>query len=174
MNLDNYNPFKPHLFIDSKEQVIYYNYINKLGYYIPKDKMNKYYAFSNRFMIAILSVVLLVNTFLTLEMSILAGIILELVMGFFFYKRFLPELRKNDKLSIDKLEPYKRSMKKDEFKPKQIIKVVLYFLFSILLVLNAFDQQMLTTNPIVFYLSVFFAGAVFIFAIYSCVQLMKK
>ena len=46
MNLDNYNPFKPHLFIDSKEQIIYYNYINKLGYYIPKDKMNKYYVFS--------------------------------------------------------------------------------------------------------------------------------
>ena len=114
MNLDNYNPFKPHLFIDSKEQVIYYNYINKLGYYIPKEKMNKYYAFSNRFLIAILAVVLLVNTFLTLKMSILAGIILELVMGFFFYKRFLPELRKNDKLSIEKLEPYKRTIEKKE------------------------------------------------------------
>ena len=65
-------------------------------------------------------------------------------------------------------------MKKDEFKPKQIIKIVLYFLFSILLVLNALDQQMLTTNPIAFYLSMFFAGVVFIFAIYSIVQLMRK
>ena len=174
MNLDNYNPFKTHLFVDSKEQVIYYNYFNKFGYYIPKESMNKYYAFSNRFLIAILAVVVLVNTFLTLKMSILVGIVLELVMGFFFYKRFLPELRKNDKLSIDKLEPYKRSVKKDEFKPKKIIKIVLYFLFSVLLVLNALDQQMLVTNPIAFYLSMFFAGAVFIFAIYSCVQLTKK
>lgn len=171
--LDNYNPFKTHLFIDHKEQVIYYDYQNKMGYYIPDDKINKYYVYSNRLLVAILAAVVLVNTFLSLESSIIVAVVLEIVIGFFFYKRFLPELRKNDKLSIDKLLPYKRTIEKKEGRSKQILKLVLYVVFSILLVINAFDQNMLETNIAVFYLSIGTSILVFFYVVYQMIRINK-
>ena len=174
MILDNYNPTKAHLFVDEKNQVVYYDYSNRIGYYIPKEQMNKYYAFSNRFMISILVAILAVNLFLPLGWSILVAILLDVVLGMFFYKSYLPSLRKNDKVKLEKLQPYKREIKKDENPTKQMIKIVLYFAFSILLVLNVFEKKMLETNQIAFYLSIGAAIFVFIYAIYYVVQVLKK
>lgn len=174
MLFDNYNPMKPHLFLDDKNHIVYFNYQDHVAYYLPENQMNKYYAFSNRFMISVLAAVLAVNTIFTLKWAIALAIILELLLGFFFYKHFLPSLRRNEKLRPEKMVPYKRNIKAEEKPAKTIAKIVLYFLLSILLVLNAWDQNMLVLKPIAFYLSIFVAIVIAVLAVMHLIQFCKK
>lgn len=174
MILDNYNPFKKHTFKDKQGKIVYYDYRQKMVYYIPDDKLNKYKMFSNRWMIAITFTVLAVGFIMELKFAILCGVIIDLAMALSFRYKFLPSLVKNDNLHLDQLLPYDPRSARPESNKKILLRVFLYLLFAILLVINAYEQNLIETNAISFYLSLIVAGVSVFIAIYHLYRLIKK
>lgn len=174
MILDNYNPFKKHIFKDKQGKIVYYDYHTHIVYYIPEDKLNKYKAYSNRWMIALTFTVLAVGFIMELPFAIICGLVIDLAMAYSFRLKFLPSLVKKDNIRLEQLLPYDPRTAKPETTKKMALRAFLYMLFAILLVINAYDQNLMEINVLSYYLSLGVAALSAVIAFYHVYRIIKK
>ena len=167
MILDNYNPFKKHLLQDKKHRDVYYDYHTKTAYYITDTDMRKYKLYSNSWLFAISFAVLAGGWFLEPPVAILAGCVIFVALDIVFRRKFLPSLTYKENVNVDDLVSVSTNKVKKETTGRTLIRILLYAAFSVLLVLNAYDQKMYVDNVTIFYMSWGLAFASLSVAIYD-------
>lgn len=129
------------IYLDRKGQYVYYNKRNKIGYRIPIEKIGKYRFLQTRYMMALVTYILL-SEFMGLPTAVglMIGLAVLAYTTFDYYKRFLPNLTQFHNYTPDEgLGEIDLLMKEDT--ARLYTKVFLYIIFGILLILNVFISE---------------------------------
>ena len=136
VNLSGHN-----LYLDKYGNTVYYNSFDKNGYIVSKQIEPKFRLFYFRYSIVFIIMILLGDYFKTLQNTFLVGIgaivLVELYFRMFFLKKLkvIKEFKRERKTS--KLE----SMINSKEREKAVMKACAYALLSVLIVLNAIQQN---------------------------------
>lgn len=148
------------LYLDIYGNTVYYNIYDKNGYIVSKETEQKFRIFYYRYSIIVIALVLLGDYFKSLSNTLLVGggavILAELYFRLFFLKK-LKSIKnfKRDK-KVSKLEIIINTKEKE----KIVMKAVAYVLLSVLISINAIQQNF---NIIFMALS----GVIALYSIYS-------
>lgn len=148
------------IYLDRYGDKVYYNVFDKNGYIVSKEVEPKFRLFYYRYSIVFVVMILLGDYFKSVQNTFLFGIgfmvLVESYFRFIFLKKLkiIKNFKKENKTSI--LEEIIRGKEKD----KAIMKACAYSLLSILVVINAIQQ-----NFNVLFLVVSSVGAVYSFYI---------
>lgn len=147
-----------HIYKDERGRAVYYDVFSKTGYILANNEA-RYKQFSMRFMMGIIGFVLM----MLFNMPIFVDVIVGLgVYGFMEYKfrQFLKTLVHVENFKCDEKMKSQQSIKTLETN-KVIIKMVLLIALSILIVINAQNEQytgwLLYLNYVISILSILFA-----------------
>ena len=129
------------IYTDKKNRTIYYDFISKQGYIVDKKHENQALFFKNRFAVIFFAAILCAGTFLTwLQAAIVFAVALVLA-EFKFRKSFLKELEVAKDIDFERrLSPIKYIVENKE-KNKVIMLAILYIVFAVLVVLNAYMEN---------------------------------
>lgn len=129
------------IYTDKKNRTIYYDFISKQGYIVDKKHENQALFFKNRLAIIFFAAVLCAGTFLTwLQAAIVFAVALVLA-EFKFRKSFLKQLEVAKDIDFERrLSPIKYIVENKE-KNKVIMLAILYIVFAVLVVLNAYMEN---------------------------------
>lgn len=129
------------IYLDRQVNTIYYNVFNKNGYIISKQMEQKFRIFYYRYSIIFIFMILLGDYFNTVLNTFLVGfgsiVLVELYFRFIFLKKLkvVKNFKREDKIS--RLE----SIIKSKEKEKTIMKACAYALLSVLITINAVQQN---------------------------------
>lgn len=129
------------IYIDRYGDKVYYNVFDKNGYIVSKEVEPKFRLFYYRYSIVFIVMILLGDYFKSVQNTFLFGIgfmvLVESYFRFIFLKKLkiIKNFKKENKTSI--LEEIIRGKEKD----KAIMKAYAYSLLSILVVINAIQQN---------------------------------
>lgn len=129
------------IYTDKKNRILYYDYFSKNGFIIKQDGLSILYIYKNRFFIILLSVILVTDIISSwlIAIALTAGLLLMLEI---LFRRFY-----FSKLCVSPIHPNMKQktlltsliLARDPV--KTLMKTILYFAFSILIVLNAYLQH---------------------------------
>lgn len=129
------------MYLDKKGNSIYYNFFDKKGYIVPKGEEQRFSLIEYRYSIILIVLVLLGDYFKTfsntLAIGIAAAIVLEIYFRFFFLKKYKTLENFNRDNKVSKLKKIIQGGEKE----KAIMRFVAYGLLSVLVVINAFQQN---------------------------------
>lgn len=136
MNLSDSN-----IYLDRYGDTVYYNLFDKNGYIVSKEMEQKFRVFYYRYSIIFIFVILLGDYFKTFQNTLLLGfgasLLVELYFRFVFLKKLKVIKNFNRERKLSKLEALVKSKAKD----KIIMKACAYALLSVLLIINAMQQN---------------------------------
>jgi len=157
MNQNNNHIRGISMYVDERNRDIYYDIFTKNGYIIDEKRAKKFNMFKNRFILVFMGAVLAVNFVFDLTMTIIISILALAALEYSFRFKFLthctmiPNFKKGKRAVFDEHED----------KPKEILRIILYLLFAVLIVANAyvseFDTFMLAMSYIASVLAIFAA-----------------
>jgi hypothetical protein len=136
VNLSGHN-----LYFDKCRNTVYYNSFDKNGYIVSKQIEPKFRLFYYRYSIVFIIMILLGDYFKSLQNTFLVGIgaiaLVELYFRVFFLKNLtvIKEFKRERKTS--RLESIINSKERD----KTVMKACAYAFLSVLIVLNAIEQN---------------------------------
>ena len=130
------------IYLDDKGRDIYYDRISKNGYIITEADMRKFYYYQNRYVLILIAIVLGYNFIASLQTCILIGVVAGVIAEWTFRKKFLPSLTMLVGFKPEKRIPPYQQIAQNDPKNKIILKAVLYMLLAVLLVLNAWIEQL--------------------------------
>ena len=129
------------LYLDIYGNTVYYNVFDKNGYIVSKEVEQKFRLFYYRYSIIVIALVLLGDYFKSLTNTLLIGIGVTVLVELYFRFAFLKKLKviKNfiRDMKVSKLESIINGKEKD----KIVMKAVAYMFLSILIVINAIQQN---------------------------------
>lgn len=122
------------IYQDNKGRILYYQRLQKTGY-VLNHHIPEYRKHSSRWILSLFTIILLHILNFSLYMSLLGGIFIYILLEYRFYK-FLSTLTK-----VPNFQPKQKLgyLYKERALPKNklYIKIILYFLLSILLTIHA-------------------------------------
>lgn len=129
------------IYLDRYGDKVYYNIFDKNGYIVSEQVEQKFRLFYYRYYIICIAMILLGDYFNTWQNIVLVGVGAVLLIEFYFRFFFLKKLKviKNFKREhkTSRLENAINSKEKE----KTIIKACAYILLSILIIINAIQQN---------------------------------
>lgn len=129
------------LYLDRYGDTVYYNIFDKNGYIVSKQVEQKFRVFYYRYSIIFIVMILLGDYFNSLQNTLLVGggviVLVELYFRLFFLKKLkvIKDFKRERKTSI--LESTINSKEKE----KTMMKAIAYVLLSILIIINAIQQN---------------------------------
>lgn len=150
------------IYLNTSGNTVYYNVFDKKGYMVSHKMEQKFRVFYYRHFIIIALLVLLGDYFKTFENTLLIGIVTGIVAEIYFRNVFLKKLKSiKDFKRERKISRIENIIKSNE-KEKIIMKACAYIVLSILIVINAIQQNY---NFVFVILSILVA----VYAVYSAV-----
>lgn len=152
MATDVKRPSGIHIYLDEKGRDVYYDIFTKNGYVIQEKNRASYAKFENRYLLCIILTILLCGITNKYLLSIIIGLAVAIVYEIAFRASFLPTL-----VMLRNFVPKEKysivdQIAKSNQKQKTIIKVILYIALAILIVINAYRQQLSMPLMILSYL----------------------
>lgn len=129
------------IYTDRHKRTIYYDRLTKQGYYLHKEHENKMQFFKNRFTIILFAAILCAGVFLTWKQAALAGIITMTLVELYFRRSFLKKLEVATDIDFERRISALDYILQNKSKGKVISLCVLYLVFAVLVVLNAYIEQ---------------------------------
>lgn len=129
------------IYLDRYGDKVYYNIFDKNGYIVSKQVEQKFRLFYYRYSIIFIVMILLGDYFSSLQSTLLVGVsaivLVELYFRLFFLKKLkvIKEFKREHKTS--RLESTIKSKEKE----KTIMKACAYVLLSVLIIINAIQQN---------------------------------
>lgn len=129
------------IYLDMYGEKVYYNIFDKNGYIISKQVEQKFRLFYYRYSVIFIVMILLGDYFNSLQNTLLVGggviVLVELYFRLFFLKKLkvIKDFKRERKTSI--LESTINSKEKE----KTMMKAIAYVLLSILIIMNAIQQN---------------------------------
>lgn len=150
------------IYLNEYGNTVYYNMFDKKGYIVGHKIEQKFRLFYYRYFLIIALLVILGDYFKSFTNTLLAGGALAIIVEVYFRKVFLKQLKsienfKRDK-KVDKLEMIIKNKEKD----KLIMKSCAYAVISVLIVINAIQQNYNFAFMVL-------SGMISVYAIYSVI-----
>lgn len=160
MNKKNIDLAGMNIYLNTSGNTVYYNVFDKKGYIVGYKIEQKFRLFYYRYFMIITLMVLLGDYFKSFETTLLLGGFAIIVVEVYFRGVFLKQLKSIDNFKRDKKVNKLEMIIKNSEKEKTIMKACAYVLLSILIVINAIQQN---------YNLVFMAlsGMISIYGVYS-------
>ncbi len=129
------------VYTDKQKRVIYYDRLTRQGYLLHKEHENRMQFFKNRFTIILFAAILCAGTFLTWTQATLAGVITIVLVELYFRLSYLKKLEVITNVDFEHSISPLDYILKNKGRNRVGALCVLYFLFAVLIVLNAYLEQ---------------------------------
>ncbi|MBS5165236.1 MAG: hypothetical protein KHY77_05675 [Butyricicoccus pullicaecorum] len=129
------------VYTDKQKRTIYYDRLTGQGYLLHKEHENKMQFFKNRFPIILFAAILCAGTFLTWMQAVLAGVITAVIVELYFRLSYLKKLEVVTDIDFERRISAIDYIVQNKSRGSVGALCVLYFLFAILVVLNAYLEQ---------------------------------
>lgn len=139
--MNDYQPKGFFVYQNDKGQCVYSDLFTTGGYIISRSDYKKYQVYALRYILGVVIVALL-STLIAMKPSIIVGVLTVIVGEILFRVKFLgktctydPKFRKSEASSfLDKIT-------KSSDPSKKLIKAILFVVFGVLIVINAYQQN---------------------------------
>ena len=129
------------IYLDMYGDKVYYNIFDKNGYIISKQIENKFRLLYYRYFIICIVIVLLGNYFHTWQNTLLVGLGAVVLVEAYFRLVFLKKLKVIKNFKREKKTSLMESIINSKEKERVIMKAIAYILLSILVIINAIQQN---------------------------------
>lgn len=129
------------IYTDKKGRVIFYDMITKKGYLVDKKGENAAQFFKNRFVVILFAAILFGATFMTWMQAAIAWSVMMVIVELSFRFNFLKKLEKVTDIDFERRVSALQYIVENKGKGKIIALIVLYLLFAILIILNAYTEK---------------------------------
>ena len=128
------------IYTDKKGRVIFYDMLTKKGYLIDKKSENSAVFFKNRFVVILFAAILFGATFLSVMQAVVAWAVMMALAEFAFRMVFLKKLEPVTDVDFERRVSALQYIVENKEKSRVIVLIILYFLFAVLVVLNAYTE----------------------------------
>ena len=115
--------------------------ITKKGYLVDKRSENSAVFFKNRFVVILFAAILFGATFLTVLQAVIAWAVMMALAEFSFRMVFLKKLEPVTDVDFERRVSALQYIIENKEKGRIIALIILYFLFSVLVLLNAYTED---------------------------------
>ena len=129
------------IYTDKKGRVIFYDMLTKKGYLIDKKSENSAVFFKNRFVVILFAAILFGATFLSVMQAVVAWAVMMALAEFAFRMVFLKKLEPVTDVDFERRVSALQYIVENKEKSKVIVLIILYFLFAVLVILNAYTED---------------------------------
>lgn len=129
------------IYLNKSGNPVYYNIFDKKGYIVGHKVEHKFRLFYYRYFIIMALLILLGDYFKTFQNTILVTAFIGLAVEIYFRTVFLKQLKSIDNFKREKKISKLEIIIKSNEKEKTIVKACAYILLSILIVINAMQQN---------------------------------
>ena len=128
------------IYTDKKGRVIFYDMLTKKGYLIDKKSENSAVFFKNRFVVILFAAILFGATFLSVIQAVIVWAVMMVLAEFTFRRVFLKKLEPVTDVDFERRVSALQYIIENKEKSRVIVLIILYFLFAVLVVLNAYTE----------------------------------
>ena len=129
------------IYTDKKGRAIFYDMITKKGYLVDKKSENAAVFFKNRFVVILFAAILFGATFLSVLQAVIAWAVMMALSEFAFRMSFLKKLEPVTDVDFERRVSALQYIIENKEQGRIIALIILYFLFSILVLLNAYTED---------------------------------
>lgn len=129
------------IYLDRYGDTVYYNIFDKKGYLISEQVEQKFRIFYYRYSIIFIVMILLGDYFNSLQNTLLVGVGAIVLVELYFRKFFLSKLKVIKNFKRERKTSVLESIVNSKEKEKTIMKACAYPLLSILIIINAIQQD---------------------------------
>lgn len=129
------------IYTDQKKRVIYYDWLTKQGYLVDKKSEGPVMFYQNRLVIILFAAILCGGTFLTWQQATLAGVALLAVVEVYYRKKLFGSLEVVTDVDFGRRLTPLQSILARKSREKVLALIVLWAVFSVLVVVNAYLEQ---------------------------------
>ena len=129
------------IYTDKKGRVIFYDMLTKKGYLIDKKSENSAVFFKNRFVVILFAAILFGATFLSVMQAVVAWAVMMALAEFAFRMVFLKKLEPVTDVDFERRVAALQYIVENKEKSRVIVLIILYFLFAVLVILNAYTED---------------------------------
>lgn len=129
------------IYLDFYGDCVYYNVFNKNGYIVSKEMEQKFRIFYYRYSIMFIVMILLGDYFNSLQNTFLVGIGAVALVELYFRGIFLKKLKVIKNFKRETKTSRIESIVKSKEKEKAIMKSCAYALLSVLIIINAIQEN---------------------------------
>lgn len=129
------------LYLDKYGDIVYYNLFDKNGYIVSKQIEPKFKLFYHRYSITFIIMILLGNYFKSLQNTFLVGIGAVALVELYFRLFFLKNLKVIKEFKRERKTSKLKSIINSKEKEKAVMRACAYALLSVLIILNAIQQN---------------------------------
>lgn len=165
MNKKNIDLAGTNIYLNKYGNTVYYNVFDKKGYIVGHKVEQKFRLFYYRYFMIIALLVLLGDYFKSFENTLLVGGVGAILVEIYFRKVFLKQLKSIDNFQRDKKVDKLEMIVKNRDKGNIIMKACAYVALSVLIVINAIQQN----HNLAF---IILSGVISVYAIYSAILSM--
>lgn len=129
------------IYTDKKGRVIFYDMLTKKGYLVDKSSENAAVFFKNRFVVILFAAILFGATFLSVLQAVIAWAVMMALSEFAFRMSFLKKLEPVTDVDFERHVSALQYIVENKERGRIIVLIILYFLFSVLVLLNAYTEN---------------------------------
>ena len=129
------------IYTDKKGRVIFYDMLTKKGYLVDKSSENAAVFFKNRFVVILFAAILFGATFLSVLQAVIAWAVMMALSEFAFRMSFLKKLEPVTDVDFERRVSALQYIVENKERGRIIVLIILYFLFSVLVLLNAYTEN---------------------------------
>lgn len=141
MNKKNVDLAGINIYLNTSGNTVYYNVFDKNGYIVSNKIEQKFKLLYYRHFIIVALLVLLGDYFSTFENTLLVGVIASITIEVYFRTIFLKKMKISKKFKRDKKVSKVENIIKSDEKEKIIMKSCAYIVLSILIAINAIQEN---------------------------------
>lgn len=139
--MNDYQPKGLFIFQNDKGQYVYSDLFTTGGYIISRSDYKKYQVYALRYILGIVIIALL-STLIDMKPSIIVGVLTVLVGELLFRLKFLAKTCTYDpKFKKPQSDNFLDKITKSSDPSKKLIKAILFVIFGVLIVINAYQQN---------------------------------
>lgn len=129
------------IYTDKKGRIIFYDMLTKKGYLVDKKSENSAVFFKNRFAVILFAAILFGATFLSVIQAVIAWAVMMVLAEFAFRMSFLKKLEPVTDIDFERRVSALQYIMENKEKGRIIVLIILYFLFAVLVLLNAYIEE---------------------------------
>ena len=129
------------IYTDKKGRVIFYDMLTKKVDLVDKSSENAAVFFKNRFVVILFAAILFGATFLSVLQAVIAWAVMMALSEFAFRMSFLKKLEPVTDVDFERRVSALQYIVENKERGRIIVLIILYFLFSVLVLLNAYTEN---------------------------------
>lgn len=129
------------IYTDKKGRTIYYDFVTQKGYLVDKKSENSAVFYKNRIVVILFAAILFAATFLSVIQAVIAWAVMMALAEFAFRRSFLKKLEPVTDVDFERRVSALHYITENKEKGRVVVLAVLYLVFAVLVILNAYTEH---------------------------------